>query len=260
MTRILVADDEETFLYATADLLRLEGYDCDCVRDGLSAIAKLQEHSYALIISDIKMPGNPNLELVRALPQLAPGVPVILVTGYPTLRSAVQSIQLPVVAYLTKPLDFDELLQQIRTALAQVEADGTLRMLKQQLQEWSRNLEALERSLPLKRRGAIATEITKLPFRYSEGVHAKSAIDVTPDQLRALREIRGLSAREWEIVQRLWSHQTVDSISKSLFVSKHTIRNHLKAIFRKIGVHSQSALLEWLTQKAAEQRAAHEKS
>ena len=255
MKRILLADDEETFLYATADLLRLAGHECDCVQDGASAIAKLHEQAYALIISDIKMPGNSNLELIQLLPQLAAGVPVILVTGYPTLRSAVQSIQLPVVAYLTKPLDFDELLRQTRAALAQGQPDHTLRLIRQQMQAWSENLQALERSVFQRRGGALAAEATVIPPQYGGGGRTWGETNMTPEQLRTLREIRGLSAREWEIARRLWSHETVNAIAKSLFVSKHTVRNHLKAIFRKVGVHSQAALLKWLAQHAGEPNA-----
>ena len=257
--RILFADDEETFLYATADLLRQEGYTCDCVRDGASAIAKLHEHSYSLIIADIKMPGNSELEFIRLLPQIAPGVPVILVTGYPTLRSAVHSIQLPVVAYLIKPLEFDELLGQVQAVLAKFQADQTLRMMKQQAQELWQNLQELERAVSLRRHGNFSTQASTLPFSYKEETFSdiSTTTDVR-DQLRTLRELRVLSVREWDVVRHLWDHQTVPTIAKSLFVSKHTVRNHLKSIFRKVGVHSQLALLEWLTKTAAEHNGSRE--
>jgi DNA-binding NarL/FixJ family response regulator len=224
------------------------------VLDGSSAIAKLHEHSYSLIIADIKMPGNSELEFIHLLPQIAPGVPVILVTGYPTLRSAVQSIQLPVVAYLTKPLEFDELLGQIQAVLAKSQADQTLRMMKHQAQELWQNLQNLERAIPLRRHGNSSIQASGLPFSYKEETY--SDISTTTDmleRLRMLRELRALSVREWDVVRLLWGHQTVPTIAKSLFVSKHTVRNHLKSIFRKIGVHSQPALLEWLTKKSVEQ-------
>jgi CheY-like chemotaxis protein len=101
----LIADDEETFLLSTADLLRREGYHCDCAPDGKRAAEMLGKGEYDLLIADIKMPGNGNLELVREMPRLAEGLPVILVTGYPSLKTAMESFQLPVAAYLPKPVE-----------------------------------------------------------------------------------------------------------------------------------------------------------
>ena len=56
--RILIADDEQTFLEAVADYLEDEGYECDCAPDGTTAAEKLQQNQYDVLISDIRMPGN----------------------------------------------------------------------------------------------------------------------------------------------------------------------------------------------------------
>src|SRR4030042_6214874 len=98
LRRILIADDEETFRNSLADLLRQAGYQCDCAPDAIVAAELLHSAEYDLLIADIKMQGNFELEFIRALPQIAEGMPVILVTGYPSLRSAIESIQLPVAA------------------------------------------------------------------------------------------------------------------------------------------------------------------
>lgn len=115
--KILMADDEESFLKSTAALLRRQGYACDCVSEAQSALEKLSAGHYDLMIADIKMPGNTDLELIKKLPKVAPGLPVIMVTGYPSLESAAQSIELPVVAYLVKPVDFEQLLAQTQIAV-----------------------------------------------------------------------------------------------------------------------------------------------
>lgn len=98
--RILITDDEETFLHSTAALLQQEGYECTCAIDIKTALEHLNASHYDLFIADIKMPGNPDLEFIRTIPQVAEGLPVILVTGYPSLRSAIDSLELPVSAYL----------------------------------------------------------------------------------------------------------------------------------------------------------------
>ncbi|MCD6334697.1 MAG: response regulator [Candidatus Latescibacteria bacterium] len=115
--RILIADDEETFLYSTADLLRKQGYQCDCALDAAAAAELLRANDYDLLIADIKMPDNEELEFIQGIPLIAEDMPIILVTAYPSLYSAIQSVQLPVVAYMIKPIEFDELLVRVQRSI-----------------------------------------------------------------------------------------------------------------------------------------------
>lgn len=114
---ILLIDDEHLFCKSTADLLQKSGYNCDCGADGTVASQMLMENTYDLVISDIKMSGNNDLELIIDITRKKEFIPVILVTGYPSLKTAIQSIQLPVVAYMVKPLDFEELKTNVESAL-----------------------------------------------------------------------------------------------------------------------------------------------
>jgi DNA-binding response OmpR family regulator len=145
--RILFADDEETFLDATCDLLRREGYACDSVPDAAAAIKKLREQEYDLLISDIKMPGNAELEFIQELPKIAAGMPVILVTGYPSIYTAIKSIQLPVVAYLPKPVDFSELLAQVRKCVERCRAHRAVRSANARMQAWRQELDRLQQTI-----------------------------------------------------------------------------------------------------------------
>jgi len=91
-------------LESTTDLLHREGYACDCVGDITGAARLLGENRYDLLIAEIKMPGDSELGLIRNMPDLAEGMPVILVTSHPWLGSAIESVRLGVKAYLVKPL------------------------------------------------------------------------------------------------------------------------------------------------------------
>src|SRR4030043_103181 len=142
--RILVADDEETFRNSMADLLRWGGYQCDCASDAIIATELLRSADYDLLIADIKMQGNFELEFIRALPQIAEGMPVILVTGYPSLRSAIESIQLPVAAYLVKPFEFEELLVQVQISVKNYQFYKALRDHRKRLTDWSEDLKGIE--------------------------------------------------------------------------------------------------------------------
>ncbi|MGH7451161.1 MAG: sigma-54-dependent transcriptional regulator, partial [bacterium] len=120
--RILVADDETTFLEATADLLRDEGFECDTAANAYMAKEMLCQKEYDLLIADIRMPGNLKMELIQRLQEIAAGLPAILVTGYASLDTAILSTRFSVAGYLLKPLDFDELLKLAREAITRYQA------------------------------------------------------------------------------------------------------------------------------------------
>lgn len=115
--KILIADDDETFLLATTDLLRREGYECYYAPDAKTVIETLKSVKFDLLISDINMPGNNELELIKELPEIAEGLPVILITGSLYSDAQIQSLKPPVTTCLSKPLDFEELLMHVRSSI-----------------------------------------------------------------------------------------------------------------------------------------------
>ncbi len=145
--RILIADDEQTFLTATAQLLRNEGFECDCAEDASKALEKSSEKTYDLLIADIKMPGNPNLELVRQLSQTTPALSIILITAYPSQQTAIDAVRLPVIAYLVKPVDFPQLLQKTRDAVKMSRLKKIVATTRKSLQQWTGELETIELTL-----------------------------------------------------------------------------------------------------------------
>ena len=117
-SRILIADDDENFLMSTIDLLRLKGYECYYAPDSKTVIETLKAVKFDLLISDINMPGNCNLELIKELKKIAEGLPIILITGHSySDTQIIQSLKPPITACLGKPLDFEELLTHIRSSL-----------------------------------------------------------------------------------------------------------------------------------------------
>ncbi|MBU1707269.1 response regulator [bacterium] len=145
--RILIADDEEIFLISTADLLREQGYECICVPDGQEALAKLTSEEFDLLIADIKMSGNEELELIHQVQRIAKNLPVILVTGYPSLESAIQSVQLPVVAYMRKPINFQQLLTQVQVSVNSHRVNHAVHALQKRLKDWREGLVNIEETL-----------------------------------------------------------------------------------------------------------------
>lgn len=173
--RILIADDNETFCDTTAELLRDAGYECDCASDAAAAAALLAQKDFDLLIADIRMPGNESLELIRNQPQIAGGLPVILITGYPTVSSAIDSIHLSVSDYLVKPIELEELLDRIRKSIASHQAAQAVRRLGQRLEEWRIETSLLEKSLEAK--PVLPAEQTLRAFARLAYGHAKATMD-----------------------------------------------------------------------------------
>ncbi len=117
--RILIADDEPLFRETTAEFLREEGYECLCVEDANDAISVLEEHKFDLILSDLNMPGNLKFELLKEGRTKHSDVPMIVVTGAPSLPSAIESVRLGVTDYLLKPVKLEELLTAVQRSLSQ---------------------------------------------------------------------------------------------------------------------------------------------
>jgi len=139
--RILLADDEATFVSSTADLLRREGYECVTVPDGAQALEQAMQDNFDLLITDLEMPGNSDLALVRTIAESSGGLPVIILTGYPSVRSAIACVELPVAAYLVKPVVFPELLARVETAVQRFRSYRALESAERRLNDWRQEFE-----------------------------------------------------------------------------------------------------------------------
>lgn len=114
---ILLADDEPLFGETTASFLRRQNYRVKYVPDGESAAEALETHKFDLVIADLDMPGNRNLELLNQCRRKYPHIPFLIVTGRPTIPSAVAGIKMGVHDYFLKPFELDDLAHSIRRAL-----------------------------------------------------------------------------------------------------------------------------------------------
>ena len=115
--RVLVADDEASARTGLANLLRDEGFDVTLAEDGQKALTSVQEMAPDVLVTDLRMPGLDGLELLQRARELAPELIVILATAFADVDTAVRAMHQGAEHYLTKPVQFDELLLVIRRAL-----------------------------------------------------------------------------------------------------------------------------------------------
>ena len=109
--RVLLVDDEEAILRDYGRLLRSHGFSVDTASDGPSALERLADAAYDVILSDVSMVGMTGLEFLRAVRARDLDTPVILMTGLPDIDSAVQAIEYGAFRYLLKPTATEVLIQ-----------------------------------------------------------------------------------------------------------------------------------------------------
>lgn len=115
MHRILIVEDEEIIRSALRKLLQHKGYDVAVAESVEDATGEHDLDSFDLIISDLRLPGEAGTSLIGH----APGIPVLIMTSYASLRSAVDSMKKGAVEYIAKPFDHDEMLSAVEGILAQ---------------------------------------------------------------------------------------------------------------------------------------------
>jgi CheY-like chemotaxis protein len=120
--RILAVDDEPVVLDAFRKILVLDGFDVDTVENGPEALGLVQRHDYDFVFTDLKMPGMDGIEVVKGVKHLRPDVDVVVITGYATIESAVQTMRDGAVDYLQKPFSADELVSFARRLLVRRQA------------------------------------------------------------------------------------------------------------------------------------------
>ena len=185
--RVLLADDDELFRDTTADLLRKAGCDCDCACDAAEAAQRLATSRYDVLIADIKMPGNAELQFVLEASEISQGLPIILVTGYPTLQTAVDAVHLPVAAYLIKPIDFDQLLALIQQCILRSSLYRAVTDVRRRLKLWDAEVSGLEDLLKTPFKHDVAESVRSLLATAFQGV-AKSLVE-----LRRVSEMMAIS-------------------------------------------------------------------
>jgi DNA-binding NtrC family response regulator len=132
---ILLLDDEDQLREVVAEQLERSGFEVAQASTGEQALGLLDGFAFDVIVSDIRLPGIDGRAVVEAALDRYPGIIAILMTGYATVKDAVDAIKRGVTDFVAKPFQFDELLHLIHTALEQRRLKDENAYLRQQLAE-----------------------------------------------------------------------------------------------------------------------------
>lgn len=117
MDTILVIEDKESMLDMLKQTLEAEGYQVIAARDGAEGIKKLSDERIGLVLTDLKLPKKDGFEVLKAVKEDNPLLPVIVMTAFGTIEIAVKAVKQGAYDFLTKPFDIDHLLVLIKRAL-----------------------------------------------------------------------------------------------------------------------------------------------
>jgi DNA-binding NtrC family response regulator len=110
---ILIVDDEERQREIYRDILEGEGFGAETAASAEAALRLLQQKRFDLVITDLNLPGMTGVQLLAAIVQADPTVAVVLITGYPSIQSAIEATKKGVYAYLEKPVEREQLLKVV---------------------------------------------------------------------------------------------------------------------------------------------------
>jgi response regulator RpfG family c-di-GMP phosphodiesterase len=139
--RVLIVDDEESIRFSLRVFLEAEGYIVKLAAHAEDALEVLGAESFDVLITDIFMPGLSGVELLSQLQQTHPHLPVLLITGDPSVQTAVDALRSGATDYLSKPIDRAGLLKAVRQAAVMKRMHDCNALLQKQNRAYRENLE-----------------------------------------------------------------------------------------------------------------------
>lgn len=115
--KILAVDDEEIVLSSFRKILALDGFSIDTVERGKEALGLIQKNDYDFVFVDLKMPEMDGIDVTKAVKHLRPDIDVIVITGYASIESAVETMKYGAMDYVQKPFTEDELVDFVNKSL-----------------------------------------------------------------------------------------------------------------------------------------------
>ena len=225
--QVLLVDDEPEVISAIKEALFQEPYEIVGVGDPIEAMRLLGSKHFDVVVADEKMPNMGGAEFLSAVRRDFPATVRIILTGHATVGSAVRAINDGAVyRYLLKPFPASALGEIIRQALsAQHVTELRDRIVDGAVRQHDALIDYAAAS------GGTTGGEKPTPSRAGSSKHTPSGASAA------------LSQREKQIVSALAAGNDPKTIAQSLDISVHTVRSHLKTIYRKVGVRTQLELV-----------------
>lgn len=151
MEKILIVDDNEILRFTLTELLEESGFECTAVEDGSVALNEIKEHHYGLVILDMRLPGMNGLEILKKIKESDPSLPVIMLTAFGDIKTAVECMKQGAQDFITKPFDNDAMILTIKKTLELKYLNQEVNILRKKLDENYRGGEVIGESEVMKK-------------------------------------------------------------------------------------------------------------
>ncbi|MBK8551967.1 MAG: sigma-54-dependent Fis family transcriptional regulator [Ignavibacteria bacterium] len=151
MEKILIVDDNETLRYTLTELLEESGFECKAVEDGSAALDEVKDTLYGLVILDMRLPGMSGLEILKKIKESDPSLPVIMLTAFGDIKTAVECMKQGAQDFITKPFDNDAMIITIKKTLELKYLNQEVKLLRKKLDENYRAGEVIGESEVMKK-------------------------------------------------------------------------------------------------------------
>ncbi len=240
---ILIVDDDESSHRSLTLIFGRKGYETETAGTGREAIKKAQRRFFNLALLDIKLPDMEGVELLVPLKHLHPDMVVIMVTAYASTKTAIRAMNEGASAYITKPLNMDEVLATVKQALENQRLVEEKRQAQEALQKAH---DELERRVE-ERTNKLATTTEQLRLELTERKQAEEALSLAHMELK--KKAADLELANEELSQ--YNHVVAHVLKAPL----RAIRNYadfLREDFRAVLNGDQEACLEALDRAVAQ--------
>ena len=245
--RVLLVDDEPRVLSAVQAALRTEAFEVVGTTSPAQALALLSEEPFNVLVSDEEMPGMKGSEFLARAYKAYPHIPRIMLSGRADVEALARAVNdAEIFRFLAKPVRTADLVQSIHAALSLQRLAEVHREVWSAAQAQYAALTTLSQAEHELKAVEEAHDRVRFAGFKVEARPAERAPAVLNDTYAAR-----LSAREREIVQAIAGGKRVKDIADQFTISTHTVRNHLKAVYRKLNVRSQLELLSLITRNAS---------
>ncbi|MBW1839455.1 MAG: sigma-54-dependent Fis family transcriptional regulator, partial [Deltaproteobacteria bacterium] len=147
--KILVIDDNEWIRDTLKQLLAMSGYQVDVANDGEKGIKKVKSQNYDVVLTDIQMPKVDGMELLKQIKEYNPALPVVMITGFPTVDTAIQAMRQGASDFITKPFRYEQVSMTVDKLMNERKVEGKRSRSDKRVQQ-DKTIESLNQRLDKK--------------------------------------------------------------------------------------------------------------
>lgn len=208
--RILLVDDQKLFVESLKTVVENDAEDIEVVgiaNDGLEAVELARELNPEIVVMDVRMPESDGVEAVEAIQRINPDIRIVMLTTFDDDRYVHEALQKGAVGYLLKNIAPAKLVSSIRAVR-------------------SGNVMIAPR---------IAGKLLEKAYNDPDSLHKSAFVEDTYEELKP---------RELEILKLMSTGMGNKQITRKLFLAEQTVRNHISAIYTKLGVHDRYEVIQ----------------